>query len=339
MVQHRRTTIGMAIAILSMALSAQAANDLAEAEILFTKGKKALEAGNHSEACPAFAESYRLAARPGTRFAMAECEAGAGRIATAAALYADFLRMVENLESDAERSKQKERVKWALAKQAEIANDIPYLTLVLAPSAPPDTVITRDGTTLPAASLGIAVPVDPGDHVITVQAPGGALKEIRVTLERGGKTVQELEPPPEPTDVPDGGDAGSSIVTSGPSPDEIRRSRFRSVAIVAGGVGVAGLATWGVMGAISMQKKSAFDEACPNNKCPSEEHLDNWHQGRLLANVATVGLGVGIAGFAVGTAMLIMSKGGTERHPAKPGVHALVNAGPSGALFGVKGEF
>lgn len=335
---YRIATIGMALAILSTSTWTHAGDDLPGAESLFNKGKAAFAAGNYSEACAAFAESYQLAARPATRFAMAECEFEAKHIATASTLYGDFLRMVENIESDAERAKHKERVKKAQSRQAELAKEIPYLTLVLAAAAPPNTVVTCDGVTLTAASLGIAVPVDPGEHVITVQAPGGELKEIRVTLERGGKTMQELEPLLPPT--PKGGVVTPpAITTTDITAEEMRKSKFRTIAIVAGGVGVAGLIAGGVLGGLTMQKASIVEKHCDGIKCNFEGFAATQDAQRLGLG-STIGFGVGIAGVATGAVMFVLSRRNQEKAQDKPTTHLdVLEASPMGAVFGMKGAF
>lgn len=337
MKKNRFAVSGLVLVILAWSPSTYA-DDGPGAKELFLKAVTAFEKHDYTVACPAFAESYQLAARPATRFAMAECESAAGRIATAAMLYGDFLRMVENIESDAERAKHKERVKQAQSRQAELAKEIPYLTLVLAAAAPPNTVVTRDGETLTAASLGIAIPVDPGEHVITVQAPGGKLKEIRVTLERGGKTMQELEPPLPPTPI--GGVVNTpAITTTDMTAEEMRKSKFRTIAIVAGGVGVAGLIAGGVLGGLTMQKASVIETQCKDIKCNPEGYAATQDAQRLGLG-STIGFGVGIAGVATGAVMFILSRRNQEKAQDKPTTQlGVLEAGPMGAVLGMKGAF
>lgn len=312
--------LGIALSLALLFTVSNARADKAAADEKYADGLKRKETGNFREACPLFAESYQLDPTPGTLLTLADCEENLGRIATAMAHYAEYLRIAP--------SSQIKPIKFARERSEALTNVVPTLEINLVPNAPKDTVVTRDGETLDFASLGIAIPVDPGEHIITARAPGGELKEIRVTLERGGKALQELDPPlpgPKPPPPP-------PVL---PSDIDVRKAQFRKIAFVAGGIGVAGLATWGVMGALSIQKKSVFDNACAKNDCEP----NNWYQGRTLAHVATVGLGLGITGFAVGTAMLIMSKGRADKRSAKPEAQVFIESGRDGTVFGLKGAF
>src|SRR5262249_25073794 len=151
------------------------------AEALFKKGVDDMAAGHYDTACPALAESNRLDPRPGTLFTLAECHAKAGNVATASALYEDYLRAFAGL-SQALKMRHWERSKAAKAQKEALAPQIPELTLVLPSGAPPGTRVTRNGVELSAASLGMALPVDPGEQVVQVQRPGGPIVENRITL-------------------------------------------------------------------------------------------------------------------------------------------------------------
>src|SRR5262249_29995110 len=139
--------------------------------------------------------------RPGTLFTLAECEAKRGRLATAVARYDDYLSLFARLGAEQQRQ-QADRPKIAREHKAALDSQVPQLTLSLPADAPKDTAIRRDGTDLPAAMLGVAVPVDPGEHLILTQAPGEKAIELRVTLGKGEKKQVTLQvkdiPPPTP---------------------------------------------------------------------------------------------------------------------------------------------
>lgn len=81
-----------------------------------------------------------------------------------------------------------------------------------------------------------------------------------------------------------------------------RRDRLRSYAYLAGGLGVAGLSTFGVLGAMNQGDRRSVDERCPQGRCQSRSQsvLGN---GETLQRVATLGLAVGLAG--AGAAMTL----------------------------------
>ena len=150
------------------------------------RGVEDLEAGRLDRACPAIDESYKLDPRPGTLFALAECEAKRGRLAAAARRYDEYLAVFAALPADKKR-KQSDREKTAREQRAALGARVAELTLVLSPGAPRGTVVTRDGEAVAEAALGVPFPVDAGEHVVTTRARGGPITRVRVTMAPGEK--------------------------------------------------------------------------------------------------------------------------------------------------------
>ena len=148
------------------------ADDAAASAAQFDMGVKAMTAGDFEHGCPAIRESYRLDPRPGTLFTLAECEAKWGKVASAVAHYGDYLGLYAAMPRDRQTG-QHGRNEIAAQQKAALSPRVPHLLVALPASAPPGTVVRRDDAELGAASLGIALPVDPGEHVVTTQAPGG----------------------------------------------------------------------------------------------------------------------------------------------------------------------
>src|SRR5262245_44629365 len=169
--------------VLAMAAPA-AAGPPDRAETLFNRGVEDMEARHFESACPAIEESYRLDPRPGVLFALAECEAQRGRIATAVARYDEYLALAAGLPQD-KRRKQRDREATSRKQVAALRPQIPKLTLTLPAGAPEDTRVKRDGAEVAREALGTAINVDPGEHLVTTQAPSGAATELRVTIGKG----------------------------------------------------------------------------------------------------------------------------------------------------------
>src|SRR4051812_47798061 len=168
-----------------LALTAPAAaQDVASAEALFDRGLAAMKAGNYNAGCPALSQSHRLDPRPGTLFTLAECEAKRGRISTAVVHYNEYLAIHDRLPPEKRRS-QGRRAEVARAQVAALGPQVPKLSVALPGEAPAGVTVMRDGVSLIAEMLGVALPMDPGEHVIVVQAPDGARSEQRVTLAPG----------------------------------------------------------------------------------------------------------------------------------------------------------
>jgi hypothetical protein len=162
------------------------------AQGLYDRGFEAFKAGRYDEACPALEQSYALEPLPGALFTLAECEAKRGRLVVAASRYDEYLRVYAALPPE-KQAKQAEREKVARVARAAISSRIAELTLVLPPDAPREAQVTRDGAPVPAAALGVPALVDPGEHVITVQVPGGPASEMRITLVPGEKKGVALD--------------------------------------------------------------------------------------------------------------------------------------------------
>jgi hypothetical protein len=207
------------------------------AEVLFDRGVEHLEAGHHHRACPAIAESYRLDPRPGALFALAECEAMRGRLATALARYDEYIELYEVLAPELKR-KQVERLQTAKAQKDKLAREVPRLTVVMPTGAPKGTVLRIDGARVESRQLGQPLPVDPGSHHVTLTSPGRAVSEVQVKVEKGKAKVTT---PPLGKALPP---VASEV---GPSP------RGRSAQWIAGSVlawtGVVSIGVTGILGA------------------------------------------------------------------------------------------
>lgn len=320
-----------------------AAQDVAAAEALFTKGVADMEAGRFDTACPAIQESHRLDPRAGTLFTLAECEAQQGRIATAIAHYNDYLALLDGLTA-AQQAKHQDRKKIAEQQRATLGPQVPRLTLLLPPGAPAGTVVTRDGVALSAPSLGVPLPVDPGEHIIVAQLPGGAAPtEFRITLANGEQRELSLslaEPPPPPRPAPSPPLAKPRLKVETP-PEEPSVSSRRIGTYVAGGLGLAGLAVGGITGGLVLGKKGFIDERCDHElkTCDSEgkQEID---AAQRLGLVSTIGFGVGLAG--VGAAVILLVTEPSQEEPGAAGarVRPVVNvAGSRGALVGLGGRW
>jgi len=75
-------------------------------------------------------------------------------------------------------------------------------------------------------------------------------------------------------------------------------SPVRSVALAAGGVGVASLVASSVFAVIALDRKQAAEAICPDDSCPSREGAERWQSAWRAGNFATafaVGGGVALA--------------------------------------------
>src|SRR5688572_7792688 len=148
--------------VLALQHGAQAqVRDAAAGEALFQEGRRLMKAGDFAAACPKLEESLRLDPALGTLVNLASCEEQQGRTATA---WQHWRSAIEQLPSSDKRRST------AQARAAALEKVLARLTITLAPGAPAEAEVKRDGVRLGRASLGLALPVDPGHHVVVVTA-------------------------------------------------------------------------------------------------------------------------------------------------------------------------
>lgn len=157
-----------------------------------------------------------------------------------------------------------------------------------------DVKVTMDGEVLADHLDGTALEVDPGKHTFVFETPGEDSITKELVVNEGVKDRRESivfgsAPTVGPVTPDDGAQA------SGGMPAQ------RVVALVAGGVGVAGLAAGGVFGVMAMQKKQEAEKVCPHD-CPDQGGVDKWHTATTFGTVSTIAFAAGgalVAGAAV----------------------------------------
>ncbi|WP_437708732.1 hypothetical protein WMF45_31180 [Sorangium sp. So ce448] len=349
---RRSAPLLAALGVLSLSAPA-AAQDVAAAEALFERGLADMQAGRYETGCKALAESERMDPQPGTLFTLASCEARWGRIATAVARFKDYLARFDRM-TPAEQARQGQRPKLAGEERDRLSPQIPRLALSLPPDAPAGTVVRRDGSVLGEAALGVALPVDPGDHRVSIQAPGAPVREQHVTIAAGEtkeltlalKDAPAAEAPAPPPTSP----APAIVPAPAPAPPdapEVPAGR-RTALYLTGGLGAAGLVLGSITGALVLDEKGTIDEHCGSGiqatdpKACDTTGRDAGDSANMLATVSTIGFAVALAG--AGAALVLYF---TEPKTAAPAVTAsprwisagVLEAGPKGAVLGARGRF
>jgi len=220
----------LSIAVTTFALGAQAQSEGgAQTSAATTLWEQALEAMHNQDfasACPKIEEVARL--RPdglGAKLKLAECYEGAGRLASAWALYA----LIEPL---AEKANQPDRQKTAHDRVEALKPKLAMLTIAV-----PDTVralpgleIKCDDQVVEPAQWGVPLRMDKGRHVIVVTATTmGSGTQIEVIETDGAtRTVSIVQP------------ASMKLPSDGKEPVSIKRSVAPAVVLgllAAGGIG------------------------------------------------------------------------------------------------------
>ena len=317
-----RATLFSALFALAIALASSPAaaqpRDRAAADALFQAARAEFDRGEFASACEKFAESNRLDPAPGTLLNLSLCFEKIGKVASA---WEGFRQVSEQLRD--------ERLEFATKRSTALEDRLPWLTLRLPPNAPEGTRIFRDGIELRTAGLGVALPVDPGSHTLAIEAPGHLKASMNVQLEEGQRKeiVVELGPKkPEPeAAVPKPAPPTSGRIDV-PPPD-------RTLAWISGGIGVAGIATSLVTGALAISSQRTMDDHCDGHLCDAQG-LDAASSGRTYATVSTISGAVGFVGLGA-SAYLFLS---TDQEQT-PATRIDATALPGGGYVGMSRRF
>lgn len=299
----RRTLAGVgAVAISTMAadlpLAHADAGKQATAQALFEKGRELMAAGKFKEACAKLAESQELDPGAGTLLNLGDCYEKDGRLASAWATYNEATSAADVSGRDKWSQKARER---AAALKPRLA----HLTIVLTPPAATDAPveITRDGTKVGASELGVAVPVDPGKHVIEARQENHApwRKEYDVPATPGADVK---------VTVPALTKAAATTPQPAPIADEQHGwSTQRTLGVVGIGAGIVGLGAGTLFGILARGKRDDALASCnPDGTLCSGAGVDTMQSAHTDAAISTVGFIAGGVLLAGGLALFLLSK-------------------------------
>ena len=345
----RRSFLPSTLALLTLggaALAQQPTRDPVAAEALFQDARAAFKKNDYATACPKFAESYRLDPLAGALFNLADCEEHAGHTASAWQRWQELVTLLRPTPSD-------ERFAVAQQHVADLAKQLPKLRVRWAAGATVvGATIKRDNVELGAASLDTALPIDPGEHVVTVEAPQRKPKSFRVTVQNGqtsdldisaGEATEATTPPPpgDGTKTPPKPDVttpikGDDTTPKPPPPPPSRSAALPALGWVSLGLGVvaAGVAVGTGVGAIGA--KSTVDAECGAQKLCSQAGLDAASSGHTMALASTATTVVGAILGGLGITLLTIS---AATSPSSRAARVVPAVGPTGASLSLEGRF
>ena len=292
----------------------------AMAETLFFAGRGLMDAGRYQEACQRFQESYRLDAAAGTLLNLATCHEKIGKIASA---WGEFKQSL----AEAEKAKRPDRITFASEHIKTLEPDLPYLTITVLEAAA-GLEVFRNGGALGIGSLGIELPVDPGDVEIAARAPGYVPSTTTIKIElREHRTVAlpRLVKAKAPVVLPRIPEAPAFWTSK----------RVSGMAVIGVGLVTAGIGTW--YGLKAIRAKNDSDRGCPvfdaERRCDYDGSLA-MDRARAQAWHSTLWLGVSLVTLAAGGYLVVTGGHASERR-------VTVGASPmrEGAVGFIGGEF
>lgn len=215
-----------------------------------------------------------------------------------------------------------------------LAPRIPDVALSVEPASA-EAVVNIDGRPVPRISRDLPYKLNPGRHLLIVEAPGfeakqeqlslaeGQHAEVAVTLERAavsGKSAPVAARQPSPR---------------APEPVIIEGNAGRTRAYIGFAAGGALLITGAVTGITSLVKAADVRSGCRNDVCPESARADV-ASADVLGTIANIALPLGVIGVGYGVVELLLS-GSSERAPEPQRAEARVGLTATGVS--VSGSF
>jgi hypothetical protein len=308
-----RVLLLMILMLMLFGANAAAADSTPEekalATSLFHQAKALLDAGQISPACRKLEESYRLEPAGGTLLNLAVCHEREGKSATA---WGEFQRA----RAMAERDGRDARV--ALADEHLRALEPTLSKVVLMPAAArhdndatdggggggAPAEILLDGRAIGRAAWRSPMPVDPGRHIVEARASNKRAWRTEFELRPSGDvqtvTIPDLEDersPPAVASPPSSSSSSSVLLHDVP----VERSSLpaSTPVIIAGVIGLGGVALGTWFGARAISKHDASSEACRTNPCSAESEALN-DSAKTAADISTGAFAIGLVAVGVG---------------------------------------
>jgi hypothetical protein len=317
----------MALMVLLQPMSseAQQQGDATTAQALFKEARAELSRGEVAAACAKFEESLRLEPTLGTKLNLAACEEQLGHLMRA---WRYWNEAIEEL-----RRTNDNRLRFAESRASALDRRLPRLVLRRAEGAPAGTSVKRDGVELKEPSFGTPLPIDPGDHVLEIAAPGHRDSRRAFRISEGERLQVDVAPGPADESRPTS--TGAPLAVRSGAPRERARPSAsasgdgpgpsRTIGWIVTGVGVVGLAAAGVTGVMALEAQRTVDADCPSTQCTTVEGYDAARQGKTLLVLNAMAWAVGIVGSGVGI-YLVASSPGVASRPAQPAYRGLTVA-------------
>lgn len=281
---------------ISLFCSSGFAQDQAAAEALFRSAQEAAGQGDWRTACERFEESNRLEPAPGTVLNIGRCREKLGQLASAWKSYGEAAQRLEAGDK---------RARFARNKAEELEPRVPYLTLLPPESEAEFTVLIRD-VEFARASLGVALPFDPGPVTIVVRAEGRQDFSFELELSEGSHVEQRLEL--------------GALLAKTPEQPAVAAEKSNAAAtasFVVAGAG-AGLAIFG--GVWSAVERGKVGDSCPDRDCgTNQEAYDASVRGRTAVVLLATGAGVALVGAGLGTYFLLQEESDEVALAPRPG--------------------
>jgi len=318
----RSVVLIAALSAFSSSAWAQSDEERANARALADQGVQAFSEGRWQDTVDLFDRAEALIDAPTHLLYSARAHAKLHHYVKARELYLRIAR--QQLATNAPKAFVNAQA-TASQELKDVEPHIGQLTITLRGPEPKLAKVTLDGSAVHSALIGVARPIDPGEHQIHAEAPGFSPQTKKFTIDDAGKVSVALEltpvstpvvgaaPPPSPppaASAPLGPDPAKGVDTSKPNTQRI-------AAYVAFGVGAVGLGAGTVFGLSSKSKRSQADDkfqqcggasGCTTDNPLSAQVSSLDDSARTSKTLSIIGFVAGGVGVGAGIALFVLSR-------------------------------
>ncbi|HEY2734958.1 MAG TPA: hypothetical protein VGI70_13275 [Polyangiales bacterium] len=311
-----RGSFALLFALLAFAPGARAQERVADKQLAhdeYAAGVSAFQRGEDESAREHFTAADRAFASPNVKLMLGRALVRLQQLTAAHAVWSAALRDAE-ASGDARYGETISAAKEALAL---LSGRLATITLRVDDETG-GASLRVNGREIERSGWGEPIVSEPGSIEIALTAPDGRRDVEQVELGAGASASLELQlttPPPlmaASATEPDMPTAPPSRPISLPVPER-RNQPVRAISYAGAGVGLVGIAAFGVLGALSNAEWSKLDRACPGRIACDPALEGHASRGRTYEALANVSLGVGIAALATGVVLFVLSAGDEKR--------------------------
>jgi len=273
-----------------------------QAQSRFLRGKELFTQNKFDAAFAEFTASFDVVASPNTRLYIARCLREMGKNKEA---HAEFGRTVTDARALAKEDSRYEKAAEAAEQERKALEPKVGLVDVSVKNASPSTTLKVGGEEVPRSAWNEPVAVNPGANEVVVETPGKPLVKKSVSVNAGSKESVAVDAGGEGAvaKTPDKEKDEKAVEVSTPSD----RAGLRPYAYVAGGVALAGLATFTIAGLLANGTYSDLEQECGGERACGPGHDDEISKGKTQQTIANVGLFFFVVGAAGAVTLWVLS--------------------------------
>lgn len=314
---RRGVRAGLLALVLACPAGAAATDPASAAKEHFDSAQSLFDAKKYEAALVLFRQAHEESKSPNARLMVARTLLALDRITEA---YDELAATVAEAAARAESEPRYANARDAAAAElAPLEARVGKLVVTFGGERP-GARVTVNGAAVPASKLGAPMAVLPGAVEIVAEGLGPTPVKRTETITAGQtRTVVLGSGAARPS--------GTAQPVTEPPPEATTGGGVRIAGIAVAGLGVAGMVLFGVSKVMADDKLAQLEAECGGARCTDPKYGEVIDSGKTLDLLTNVGLAVGVAGLAAGTAMIVF--GGPKK--AVPAGAASLTVTPQGA--------